>query len=52
MLSPRNLLSWLGVRSGKAGRNRAASAIADSLRPVRGATLEQFRAQALKETNP
>jgi hypothetical protein len=52
MLSRRNSLSWLGVRSGNAGKNRAASAIADGLRPIRGATLEQFRAQALKETNP
>jgi hypothetical protein len=51
MLSRRNLLSWPGVRSGNAG-NRAASAIADGLRPIRGATLEQFRAQALKETKP
>ena len=32
-------------------KNRPAPAIADSLRPVRGAELEQFRDQARKETD-
>jgi cytochrome c-type biogenesis protein CcmH/NrfF len=36
------------VRSWK---NRPAPAIADGLRPVRGAELEQFRDQARKETD-
>ena len=34
----------------RAWRNRPAPAIADGLRPVRGAELEQFREQARKET--
>src|SRR6266852_2711080 len=38
----------LVIRSWK---NRPAPAIADGLRPIRGAELEQFRAQANKETD-
>src|ERR1700716_3321001 len=34
----------------RAWRNRPAPALAEGLRPVRGADLEQFRAQARKET--
>jgi cytochrome c-type biogenesis protein CcmH len=34
----------------RAWKNRPAPAIADGLRPVRGAELEQFREQARKET--
>ena len=35
----------------RAWKNRPAPAIADGLRPVRGAELEQFREQARKETD-
>jgi cytochrome c-type biogenesis protein CcmH len=35
----------------RAWKNRPAPAIADGLRPVRGAELEQFRDQARKETD-
>jgi len=35
----------------RAWRNRPAPAIADGLRPVRGAALDQFREQARKETD-
>ena len=35
----------------RAGKNRPTPAVADGLRPVRGAVLEQFRAQASKEIN-
>jgi len=38
----------LVIRSWK---NRPAPAIADGLRPIRGAELEQFRAQANKDTD-
>jgi hypothetical protein len=34
----------------RAWKNRPAPAIADGLRPIRGAELEQFRDQANKET--
>ena len=35
----------------RAWKNRPAPAIADGLRPVRGAELEQFRDQARKDTD-
>ena len=35
----------------RAWKNRPAPALADGLRPVRGAELEQFRDQARKETD-
>ena len=35
----------------RAWKNRPAPAIADGLRPIRGAELEQFRDQARKETD-
>jgi cytochrome c-type biogenesis protein CcmH/NrfF len=35
----------------RAWKNRPAPAIADGIRPIRGAELEQFREQARKETD-
>jgi hypothetical protein len=35
----------------RAWKNRPAPAIADGLRPIRGAELEQFRDQARKDTD-